>query len=41
MTSSAKSSRRQLATVVMLVLALLGGLVRWLAPQPPAVPWPS
>ena len=34
MTSSAKSSRRQLATVVMLVLALLGGLVRWLAPQP-------
>ncbi|MGV3727867.1 hypothetical protein [Hydrogenophaga sp.] len=34
MTSSTKSSRRQLATVVMLVLALLGGLVRWLAPQP-------
>ncbi|MBW0171165.1 MAG: hypothetical protein KXJ61_13175 [Hydrogenophaga sp.] len=34
MTASTRSSRRQLATVVMLVLALVGGLVRWLAPQP-------
>ncbi len=34
MTPSFISTRRQLITVVMLVLALIGGLVRWLAPQP-------
>jgi hypothetical protein len=28
------SSRRQIITVVLLLLALGGGLVRWLAPQP-------
>ena len=28
------SSRRQLITVVLLVLAVSGGLVRWLSPQP-------
>ena len=34
MTTSTRSARRQLITVVLLVLALIGGLVRWLAPQP-------
>ena len=34
MTHPSISTRRQLITVVMLVLALVGGLVRWLAPQP-------
>ena len=34
MTQPSISTRRQLITVVMLVLALIGGLVRWLAPQP-------
>ena len=28
------SSRRQIITAVLLLLALGGGLVRWLAPQP-------
>lgn len=28
------SRRRQIITVVMLLLALIGGVVRWLAPQP-------
>lgn len=28
------SSRRQIITVVLLVFAVIGGLVRWLAPQP-------
>lgn len=31
---SSISARRQLITVVMLVLALVGGVVRWFAPQP-------
>jgi hypothetical protein len=34
MGASTRSSRRQLATAVMLALALAGGVVRWLAPQP-------
>jgi len=34
MTQSSISARRQIITVVMLVLALIGGLVRWFAPQP-------
>lgn len=34
MTNSNRSARRQIITVVLLVLALIGGLVRWLAPQP-------
>jgi hypothetical protein len=34
MTSSSISTRRQIIAVVMLVLALIGGLVRWLSPQP-------
>lgn len=34
MTQSSKSARRQIAAVVMLLLALIGGLVRWFAPQP-------
>lgn len=34
MPSSSISTRRQIITVVMLVLALIGGLVRWFAPQP-------
>ena len=34
MATSTISTRRQIITVVMLVLALIGGLVRWFAPQP-------
>jgi hypothetical protein len=34
MTQPSISTRRQIITVVMLVLALIGGVVRWLAPQP-------
>lgn len=34
MSPSSKSARRELITVVLLVFALGGGLVRWLAPQP-------
>jgi hypothetical protein len=34
MTHTYISTRRQLIVVVMLVLALIGGVVRWLAPQP-------
>lgn len=34
MSSSNISARRQIITVVLLVLALVGALVRWLAPQP-------
>ena len=34
MTPSSKSSRRQIITVVLLVLALIGGVVRGFAPQP-------
>lgn len=34
MTQASISTRRQIITVVMLVLALIGGLVRWFAPQP-------
>ncbi|WP_066271205.1 hypothetical protein [Hydrogenophaga palleronii] len=34
MTQATTSSRRQLITVVMLVLALAGGLLRWFAPDP-------
>lgn len=34
MTPSSISARRQIIVVVMLAFALIGGLVRWLAPQP-------
>jgi hypothetical protein len=34
MNQSSKSARRQIAAMVMLGLALIGGLVRWFAPQP-------
>ena len=34
MTPSSLSTRRQIMAMVMLVLALIGGLVRWFAPQP-------
>lgn len=34
MTTSTISSRRQIITAVLLLLAVGGGLVRWLAPQP-------
>ena len=34
MNLTATSSRRQIITAVLLLLALGGGLVRWLAPQP-------
>lgn len=34
MTPSSLSTRRQIIAVVMLVFALVGGLVRWFAPQP-------
>lgn len=34
MTQPTISSRRQIITVVLLVFALLGGVVRWLAPDP-------
>ena len=34
MTPSSLSARRQIMAVAMLVLALIGGLVRWFAPQP-------
>lgn len=34
MTPASISARRQIMAVVMLLLALIGGLVRWFAPQP-------
>lgn len=34
MTEASRSSRRQIITVVLLVFALIGAVVRWLAPDP-------
>lgn len=34
MTDPTRSSRRQLITALLLVFALIGGVVRWLAPDP-------
>ncbi len=34
MNQTSKSKRRQIIAVVMLLLALIGGLVRWFSPQP-------